>query len=107
MLSCGKIQIDKCVAWQKTNFKEGKEVALLNPIDLGPRVGFGKVAATTSVFHGCTIPPHYIRIDVIEVLKNIEFMIPIVDAKQKNLIDALGSTILWFKDFVTLDEEGS
>ena len=53
-------------------------------------------------FHCCPIPQHYVRVNVEAVMVNHPLMVPVEEAEQFNLSDALGSSVLWVKNLTFL-----
>ena len=56
------------------------------------------------LFHNRPIPPQYVRVMLENVEVNLPLMIPVEDADQASLNDAVGSSVLWFKGLVFLQE---
>lgn len=86
--------------------KAGDKVWLGDTVDPGIHVGAGTVLSTggRGMFHNRPVPPEYVRINLEEVLVDLPLMIPVEEADMVNLSDAKGSSVLWFKGLVFLQE---
>ena len=77
----------------------GDRVWLADTLNPDSRVARGTVMGMSGVglFHNCAILPKYVRVNLHSVDVNIPLMIPVEDAEQVNLKDALGSSVHWFE----------
>ena len=77
----------------------GDKVWLGDTLDPESRVATGKVMSLggQGMFHNRPVPSEYIRVNLESVMVNIPLMIPVDEADQSNLNDAIGSSVLWFK----------
>lgn len=84
----------------------GSQVWLADTLDPERRVASGRVLALggEGLFHTRPIPPQYIRVNLEKVIEDLPLMVPVEEAEQANLSDALGSSVLWFKGLTFLDE---
>lgn len=55
-------------------------------------------------FHNRPIPPQYVRVNLEDVMVDLPLMIPIEEAEQANLNDAVGSSVLWLKGLTFVRE---
>lgn len=94
--------------WQGQEFYASDEVALLNSNDLSSKVAFGSILVVggQEMFHGRFIPPHFVRVDLKDVVQDIHLMVANEEAEQTLFRHAMGSSILWFKDFIMSDTDG-
>ena len=70
------------------------------------RVATGSVNALggSGVFHHRPIPPQFLCVDLHSVAVNAPLMVPVEEADEENLNDALGSSILWAKALTFLQD---
>ena len=82
----------------------GDKVWLADNLDLLLRVGAGTVLSVggEGMFHNRPIPSRYLRVNLEEVIVDFPLMVPVEQADQANLSDALGSSVLWLKELVFL-----
>ena len=57
-----------------------------------------------AMFHGQPIPPQYARVTIEDVSLNLPLMISAEDDDQATLSDVLGSSVLWFRGFLSSQE---
>lgn len=74
----------------------GGKVHAGTPIAKGTIIGLGG----SGVFHHRPIPPEYIRVNLNAVSVNEPLLVPVEEAEQENLRDALGSSVLWLKELI-------
>ena len=67
--------------------------------DESSKAASGRVVALggNGVFHHRVIPPHYVRVHLQLVVLNVPLMVPVEEADQATLSDALESSVLWSK----------
>ena len=77
----------------------GAKVWIADTLNPNAKVATGTVMslAGQGQFHNRPIPPGFVRVTLEKVDVNIPLMIPVEDAEQVNLEDALGSSVLWLK----------
>ena len=51
-------------------------------------------------FHNRSIPPQYVRVNLEKVDVNVPLLVPVEEADQTFLEDAIGSSVLWLKDLI-------
>ena len=78
----------------------GDKVWLGNPANLKVRVGSGRVSSIggNGQFHHRLIPTQYVRVNLESVEVNTALMVPVEEADQVNLVDAMGSSVLWSRE---------
>ena len=84
----------------------GKKVWLADAPDRKRRVATGTVleVGANGRFHNRPIPPQHVRINLEHVVMNIPLMVPVDEADQVLLADAMGSSVLWPKDLTFSNE---
>lgn len=84
----------------------GDEVWLAHSENPETRVAMGTVVgiAGTGVFHCRPIPAKFVRVELKTVSSNVPLMIPVEEAEQENLNDAVGSSVLWSEDLTFLEK---
>ena len=55
------------------------------------------------MFHNRPIPSHYVRVTLENVIEDLPLLVPVVEAEQATLSDAVGSSVLWFKGLMFLE----
>lgn len=78
---------------------------LADTLDPGRRVATGVVMSLggNGMFHNRPIPPHCVRVILDNVIEDLPLMVPVVEADQATLSDAIGSSLLWFSSLTFLD----
>ena len=78
----------------------GDKVWLADALLRQGKVAFGTVMCLggEGSFHNRPIPPNYVRVNLERVAVNLPLLIPVEEADQANLVDAVGSSVLWKKD---------
>ncbi|KAG0597492.1 hypothetical protein M758_UG343800 [Ceratodon purpureus] len=82
-------------------FRIGDEVWLGDPCYPGVRVGSGRFSGLggEGTFHTQPITSHYVRVNLEKVQVYANLMVLVVEADMVTLKDALGSSVLWSKEF--------
>ena len=70
------------------------------PVAIGVLIGHGG----EGLFHCRPFPPHFVRINVEKVLIDTTLMVPVEEADQTNLSDALGTSVLWLRSLTFAQE---
>ncbi|KAG0565563.1 hypothetical protein KC19_8G200000 [Ceratodon purpureus] len=82
-----------------TELRVGDWVWLAEKADSKTLVATGQVSAIADggMFHNRPIPIQYVRVNVESVAINVPLYVPVEDADQNTMTDALGSSVLWPK----------
>lgn len=84
----------------------GSKVWLADTLDPGRRVATGTIMSMggNGMFHNRPIPQQCVRVLLGNVIEDLPLMIPVVEADQAMLSDAVGSSVLWFRSLTFLDQ---
>ena len=58
----------------------------------------------SGVFHNRPIPPKFVRVELKTVGVNVPLLVPVEEAEQENLNDAVGSSVLWLEHLTILEK---
>ena len=90
---------DYCITWIVfvLQLRIGDWVWLAEKAESNILVATGQVSglADGGMFHNRPIPKKYVRINVESVAVNVPLYVPVDEADQTTLTDALGSSVLW------------
>lgn len=78
----------------------GDKVCLKGKVHAEATVAKGTIIGLggSGVFHHRPIPPEYVRVNLSSVSANEPLLVPVEEAEQENLSDALGSSVLWLRE---------
>ena len=84
----------------------GDKVRLANTLQLNREVAKGTVMEMggQGLFHNRPISPQDVRVNLNSVLLNIPLLVPVEEADQVNIEDAVGSGVLWPRRLIILRE---
>ncbi|KAG0596133.1 hypothetical protein M758_UG227200 [Ceratodon purpureus] len=101
-----RVSGDDTHARADSQVRVGSRVWLADTLDFERKVARGRVMALggEGLFHNRRISQQYLRVNLEEVNEDIPLMVPVEEADQSILRDALGSTVLWFKGLTFLDK---
>lgn len=84
----------------------GDRVWLADPSNPKTRVANGNILGFggNALFHGRLIPAQYVRVNLSSVQVNKPLMVPVEEADQEKLEDALGSSVLWPRKLTFMED---